>query len=97
MLTLPAPAGVAQVPSPRQKVEAEAAVPLLRFVTGRFPVTPVERGRPVAFVRVIEVGVPKASDQLVEVPSVLRNLPALPVWVGMTAAAAAALAAAAEA
>jgi len=41
------PAGVAHVPSPRQKVDAEADVPLLRFVTGRLPVTPVERGSPV--------------------------------------------------
>ena len=32
---------MAQVPSPRQKVVPEALVPLLRFVTGRLPVTPV--------------------------------------------------------
>jgi hypothetical protein len=31
----PPPAGVAHVPSPRQKVVADALVPLLRFVTGR--------------------------------------------------------------
>ena len=31
------------MPSPRQKVEAEAEVPLLRFVTGRLPETSVER------------------------------------------------------
>src|SRR3990167_1128961 len=31
--------GVAQVASPRQKVEAEAEVPLFRFVTGRLPDT----------------------------------------------------------
>jgi hypothetical protein len=41
--TSPPPAGVAHAPSPRQKVEAEALVPLLRFVTGKFPVTPVAR------------------------------------------------------
>lgn len=41
------PAGVAHVPSPRQNVVLDALVPLLRFVTGRLPVTPVERGRPV--------------------------------------------------
>ena len=31
--------GVAHVPSPRQKVDEEAEVPELRFVTGRLPVT----------------------------------------------------------
>lgn len=35
-------AGVAQVPSHRQNVVALAPVPDPRFVTGRFPVTPVE-------------------------------------------------------
>jgi hypothetical protein len=35
----PPPAGVAHVASPRQNVEPEAEVPLLRFVTGRFPTT----------------------------------------------------------
>src|SRR5215469_4518877 len=58
-VTFPEPAGVAQVPSPRQKVDDDAEVPLFRLVTGRLPVTPVERGRPVAFVRVAEVGVPR--------------------------------------
>ena len=37
----PPPAGVAQVPSPLQKVDEDAPVPEFRFVTGRFPVTPV--------------------------------------------------------
>jgi hypothetical protein len=37
--TSPLPEGVAQVPSPRQKVDDEALVPLFKFVTGRFPVT----------------------------------------------------------
>jgi hypothetical protein len=32
------PLGVAHVPSPRQKVEEDALVPLFRFVTGRLPV-----------------------------------------------------------
>ena len=32
-------AGVAHVPSPRQKVEDEAEVPLFRFDTGRLPLT----------------------------------------------------------
>jgi hypothetical protein len=36
--TLPEPAGIAQVPSPRQKVEADAEVPPLRLPTGRLPV-----------------------------------------------------------
>src|SRR5512146_1824259 len=35
----PDPAGVAQLPSPRQNVVADADVPELRLVTGRFPVT----------------------------------------------------------
>jgi hypothetical protein len=39
LVTVPAPAGVAHVPSPRQNVEDEADVPLFKFVTGRFPVT----------------------------------------------------------
>ena len=40
LATLPRTGGVdAQVPSPRQKVLADAPVPLLRFVTGRLPVT----------------------------------------------------------
>ena len=51
--------GVAQVPSPRQNVEADADVPLFKFVTGRLPVTPVVRGKPVAFVSVALVGVPR--------------------------------------
>ncbi len=37
------PPALAQVPSPRQKVEDEAEVPLFRLVTGRSPVTPLAR------------------------------------------------------
>lgn len=54
-VTFPLPAGVAHVPSPLQKVELEAEVPLFKFVTGRFPVTSADRltapnvGRPAAF------------------------------------------------
>ena len=59
-VTVPEPAGVAHVPSPRQNVEAEALVPEFRFVTGRLPVTPVVRGKPVVLVRVPEEGVPRA-------------------------------------
>ena len=47
------------MPSPLQNVVLDAEVPLLRFVTGRFPVTPVVNGKPVAFVNVTLVGVPK--------------------------------------
>ena len=50
--------GDAQVPSPRQKVDDVAEVPLFKFVTGRLPVTPVVSGKPVAFVSVTLVGVP---------------------------------------
>jgi hypothetical protein len=38
LVTVPLPAGVAHVPSPRQYVELDAPVPLFRFATGRFPV-----------------------------------------------------------
>lgn len=38
-VTFPLPAGVAHVPSPRQKVVLEADVPLFRLVTGKLPVT----------------------------------------------------------
>ena len=37
------PEGATQVPSPLQKVEDVAPVPELRFVTGKFPVTPLLR------------------------------------------------------
>jgi hypothetical protein len=60
-VTVPPPAGVAHVPSPRQKVELLALVPLLRFVTGKFPVTPVVNGSPVALVKTAAVGVPRAG------------------------------------
>ena len=39
----PLPAGAAHVPSPRQNVLAEALVPLLRFATGKFPVTSADK------------------------------------------------------
>jgi hypothetical protein len=55
----PLPEGVAHVPSPLQKVEAEADVPLFKFVTGRLPVTPVDNGRPVQLVKTPDVGVPR--------------------------------------
>ena len=55
--------GVAHVPSHLQNVVEEAEVPLFKFVTGRLPVTQVERGRPVAFVSVPEDGVPSAPPE----------------------------------
>jgi hypothetical protein len=55
--------GVAQVPSPRQKVEDDALVPLFRLFTERFPVTPVPSGNPVAFARVPLDGVPRAPPE----------------------------------
>jgi hypothetical protein len=39
----PVPAGVAHVPSPRQKVVPDALVPLFKFATGKFPVTPFDK------------------------------------------------------
>jgi hypothetical protein len=39
----------------------DADVPLFKLVTGRFPVTPVDNGKPVAFVNVTLVGVPRTG------------------------------------
>jgi hypothetical protein len=39
LVTVPAPVGTAQVPSPRQKVPEDAFVPLLRLLGGRLPDT----------------------------------------------------------
>jgi hypothetical protein len=52
---------LAHVPSPRQYVEALADVPLFKLVTGKFPVTPVVNGKPVAFVNVALAGVPSTA------------------------------------
>ena len=71
LLTVPLPA-VAHVPSPRQNVLDDAAVPLLRLVTGRLPITPVVRGNPVALVSVADDGVPSA-------PPLTTNAPLDPV------------------
>ena len=54
----PPPAGVAQTPSPRQKVVLLAPEPPPRLETGRLPVTPVVNGNPVALVNTPCVGVP---------------------------------------
>ncbi len=53
--------GVAHVPSPRQNVDEDALVPPFKLATGRFPVTPVDNGKPVQLVSVPEVGVPKTG------------------------------------
>ena len=53
----PPPPGVAHIPSPLQNVVAEAPVPLPKLPTGRLPVTPVPRGKPVAFVNIPDEGV----------------------------------------
>lgn len=63
--TFPPPDGVAQVPSPRQNVDEDADEPLLRLLTDKFPVTPVDRGSPVQLVSVPEVGVPKTGVTIV--------------------------------
>jgi hypothetical protein len=82
MVELP-PAGVAQVASPRQKVVADADVPPLRLVTGRFPVTPVVNGKPVAFVKTPDIGVPSAGATKVLFVSV--SVVALPTRVSVAA------------
>lgn len=62
LVTVPDPAGVAQVPSPRQNVEELAEVPLFKWVTPKLPVTPdPPRGSPVALVSTRAVGVPSAG------------------------------------
>ena len=61
--------GVAHAPSPRQNVAALALVPLFKFVTGRLPVTPVVKGKPVAFVRVPLLGVPSTPPLTTKEPA----------------------------
>ena len=76
LVTVPAPAGVDQLPSPRQNVDALADVPELRFVTGKFPVTPLVSGRPLALVRTALAGVPRAGvtiTGLCSVPTVVNE------------------------
>ena len=55
------PAGVAHVPSPRQNVDELALVPEFKLVTGKLPVTPVVRGKPVTLVITPDAGVPSAG------------------------------------
>ena len=76
LVTVPAPEGVDQMPSPRQNVAALADVPEFKLATGRFPVTPVVRGRPVAFVRIPLAGMPNAGvtiTGLCNVPTVVNE------------------------
>jgi hypothetical protein len=49
-------------------VVADALVPLFRFATGKFPVTPVDNGKPVALVKVPLDGVPNAPPLINKVP-----------------------------
>jgi hypothetical protein len=79
LVTVPVPVGAAHVPSPRQKVVEDAEVPEFRLVTGRLPVTPVARFRPVAFVRVTDEGVPSAGEM--SVGELFRTTLPLPVEV----------------
>lgn len=65
----PPPLGVPHVPSPRQKVVADAPVPELRFATGKLPVTPDDNGNPVAFVNVPVRGVPRAPPLTTKAPA----------------------------
>lgn len=65
----------AQVPSPRQYVALLAFVPLFKLLTERLPVTPVESGRPVAFVKTPCVGVPSEPLYVTKPPVALVALP----------------------
>jgi hypothetical protein len=81
LVTVPAPVGTAHVPSPRQKVPAEALVPEFRFPTGRFPLTSLARltdatvliTPPVAFTQPLDVNLPICF------PCVLLNIAACPI------------------
>jgi hypothetical protein len=82
------PVGVAQVPSPRQKVVAEALVPLFKLPTGKLPVTSVER------LTAPKLGVPAAlpCKTVVAVPAVPSEVGAAPApppntsWLAVRAA-----------
>jgi hypothetical protein len=79
-VTVPAPVGTAHVPSPRQKVPADAFVPELKRATGRFPVRSVEASidacveitPPVALTHPLEVNLP------ICLPVVFENTAAWP-------------------
>jgi hypothetical protein len=55
------------------------AVPVPPLATGSVPVTPVLRGRPVAFVSVIDVGVPKTGVTNVGLVENTRSVLVVPV------------------
>ena len=76
-VTSPVPEGAAHVPSPLQKVLEEADVPEFRLPTGRLPVTPLDKGKPVTLVMTPEAGVPKAGVVSVGLVKVLL----VRVWV----------------
>lgn len=92
LVTVPPPVKAAQVPSPRQKVVLLAPEPPPKLVTGKFPVTPVVSGKPVALVKVKDVGVPndplyvtKPPDALVALPNAVKTpvpAPVKPVEIG---------------
>lgn len=52
----------------------DAEVPLFKLVTGKFPVTPVDNGKPVAFVNVPLDGVPRAPPLSNSVPVASGNV-----------------------
>ena len=66
----------ALVPLPNSQPESVVA-PVPPLATGNVPVTPVVRGRPVAFVSVTAEGVPRFG--VVSVGDVARTMPPLPV------------------
>ncbi len=76
LVTDPVPAA-AQEPSPRQNVLADADVPEFKLVTGRFPVTPELKGRPVADVKTKVVGVPRLG--VTKVGEVAKTAEPVPV------------------
>jgi hypothetical protein len=73
------------VPSPRQKVELDADVPLLRFVTGKFPVTSADNdtapnvGAPEALPCSTVVAVPKLASGAGAAPAPPPTIRALAV------------------
>ena len=61
------------------EVVADAFVPEFKLVAGRFPVTPVVRGKPVAFVNTPAEGVPIFGVVNVGLACITNVLP-VPVW-----------------
>ena len=73
LVTVPEPAGVAQVPSPRQNVLLEALVPLLSRLTDKLPIAWLT-GTLVAFVRSPEAIVPSAPPAKRRAPVPLSSV-----------------------